>query len=886
MPAFSFLRLPASFTSRLILCVSLIDLLVVALAGLSLHESRRHYQERAEITAQNLTRVFEQSITGTIEKIDMTLHSVEEELQRQLVAGGLDEQRLNAFLARRQAHMPQLASLRVADEDGLVRYGLGPNPVPGLVISIAERKAFQEMKAGRNNQLTIDPPLLSRIDKKWVLPLGRRINKPDGSFAGVAYGVVPLDYFVQSFSVLNIGKHGSVALRDKTTGLLVRYPIPRSENSTRGNTDASPFLQQIIREERSGGSYVTQIPFDGIERTVSVRRIAGTPLYIVVGLASIDYLEEWRHEASRTLALAALFIAITLALSLLLYRGWRRQNRAVESLREQSEFLRTVVDSEPECVKVLLADGQLLQMNRAGLNMLEVDTFEEAKATGTINFIHPEHRDAFQALSQRVFAGDSSTLEFRIIGKKGTERWLETHASPLRNGRGQITSIVAVTRDITERKAANEKIAFLAYHDALTMLPNRLLAKDHMELTMSYADEAGAKAALLVLDLDNFKTINETLGHLLGDSLLKLVAQRLRECIGDRDTLSRPGGDEFLIVLADMRHPDAVINMAEQILARMEKPYHIDGNKLLTSLSIGVAVYPDDGGDFETLLKKADTALFQAKQAGRNTYRFYTKQMNINASEDLRMRAYLAHALEHGEFVLHYQPQISLASRKVIGAEALIRLQHAELGMVPPSRFIPIAEACGLIVPIGEWVLKEACRQAVAWRDAGLRDLVIAVNLSLAQFQRGDIEQSVMRVLTESGLDPACLELELTESILIQDAEKVLEAVKRLKSLGVKLSIDDFGTGYSSLAYLKRFAVDKLKIDQSFVRTMADDPNDAAIVRAIVQVARSLNLKTIAEGVEDERTLAMLNLHHCDEAQGYHFARPLPADEFMRYVKA
>jgi EAL domain-containing protein (putative c-di-GMP-specific phosphodiesterase class I) len=259
--------------------------------------------------------------------------------------------------------------------------------------------------------------------------------------------------------------------------------------------------------------------------------------------------------------------------------------------------------------------------------------------------------------------------------------------------------------------------------------------------------------------------------------------------------------------------------------------------------------------------------------------------MNVNASEDLRMRTYLGHALEAGEFVLYYQPQINLSSGKVIGAEALIRLKHAELGMVPPNRFIPVAEACGLIVPIGEWVIREACRQAVAWRNAGLPELVIAVNLSSVQFQRGDLEKTVIQALAESGLDPVFLELELTESILIQDTENVLEAVKRLKALGLKLSIDDFGTGYSSLSYLKRFAVDKLKIDQSFIRHMADEPSDAAIVRAIIQIARSLNLKTIAEGVEDERSLALLNIQHCDEAQGFHFARPMPAEEFVRYLK-
>jgi EAL domain-containing protein (putative c-di-GMP-specific phosphodiesterase class I) len=300
---------------------------------------------------------------------------------------------------------------------------------------------------------------------------------------------------------------------------------------------------------------------------------------------------------------------------------------------------------------------------------------------------------------------------------------------------------------------------------------------------------------------------------------------------------------------------------------------------------MGVAVYPDDGADFDTLLKKADAAMYKAKEAGRNTYRFYTGQMNTDALEHLRVRSGLRQALEQGQFVLHFQPQIDLASGRPVGAEALIRWQHPELGMLPPARFIGIAEDTGMIVPIGEWVLREACRQAAAWRkSSGMSDLVCAVNLSAPQFKRGNLEKSVASALAESGLDPACLELELTESILLQDTDNVLATVRRIKQIGVKLSIDDFGTGYSSLSYLKRFAVDKLKIDQSFVRGMADDPNDAAIVRAIIQMAHSLGLKTIAEGVEDERLRSLLLMHRCDEAQGYHFARPMPVAELLRYL--
>lgn len=591
------------------------------------------------------------------------------------------------------------------------------------------------------------------------------------------------------------------------------------------------------------------------------------------------------------LVLAALMLSGVLLLHVLVRPMVRklidseRATRAANTLlRESEQRLRTIIETEPECVKVVSPQGRLLEMNAAGLAMLEADSLGEAQNGLLMDFILPEYHDAFRALHSRVMRGERETLEFEVRGLRGTRRRLETHAAPMRDAANEVVGMLAITRDISARKQAEEQISFLAFHDALTRLPNRLLAKDHLQQAILAAKHENAKVALLFIDLDNFKTINDSLGHVIGDGLLQGVAVRLRECLRDTDTLSRQGGDEFLIVLNSVCDTESVTMVVEKILERIAEPFEIDQHELSISLSIGIAVYPDDGKDFDTLLKQSDTAMYQAKDSGRNTYRFHTEQMNIDAVEHLRMRSGLRRALERGEFVLHYQPQISLASGAVIGAEALIRWNHPELGLVAPGRFISVAEDTGLIVPMGEWVLREACRQSVAWRKAGLPELVMAVNLSAVQFKRGDVLKSVTQALAESGLEPALLELELTESILIKDTEKVLATVRQLKSLGVKLSIDDFGTGYSSLSYLKQFDVDKLKIDQSFVRDMVDDPNDAAIVRAIIQMAKGLNLTTIAEGVEDECQLALLRLQHCDEVQGYHFARPMPADQFESFM--
>jgi diguanylate cyclase (GGDEF)-like protein len=406
------------------------------------------------------------------------------------------------------------------------------------------------------------------------------------------------------------------------------------------------------------------------------------------------------------------------------------------------------------------------------------------------------------------------------------------------------------------------------------------------EQAIAQAARSGCKVALLFVDLDNFKAINDSLGHSAGDAMLKAVASRLRECARETDSMSRHGGDEFLVVFAELPDAEAAIALVERLIQQFQRPLQVDGREITTSLSLGIALYPDDGQDFAELLKKADIAMYQAKEAGRNTHRFFNEYMNVEAVEHVQMRNGLRLALDRGEFALYYQPQIDLASGNVVGAEALIRWNHPELGLVLPGRFISVAEESGLIVPMGDWVLREACRQAVAWQDAGLPPLTVAVNLSAVQFGRGDVERSVERAVESAGLDPAYLELELTESILIQDAEVTLDSVRRLKALGVKLSVDDFGTGYSSLTYLKRFAVDKLKIDQSFVRNLASDPDDAAIVRAIIQMARSLKLKTIAEGVESEALIGLLQAFQCDEIQGYWFARPMPADALAAFVRS
>lgn len=517
----------------------------------------------------------------------------------------------------------------------------------------------------------------------------------------------------------------------------------------------------------------------------------------------------------------------------------------------------------------------------------ELFGYKSGEAIGQSTRIMYESDDAFMSLGEEAYGSMLNDQHFRTVQKllrmDGSPFWCEMTGNALDQSHPNEGSVWMLT-DVTERKQAEERALYLSYHDALTGLPNQLLLQDRVQQAIMFSARTGTHVALLVVDLDRFKTINDILGHHMGNRLLVEVGKRLNSLLQGTDTVCRQGGDEFILLLTDLPELEAVGVFLRELIAHFAESFQIDGHTLTTSISVGAAIYPEDGADFETLLKKADMAMYWAKDAGRNTYRFFSEDMNSESLDLLMLHAGLRQALASGQFVLHYQPQINIATGALIGAEALIRWNHPELGLVSPGRFIPVAEETGLIVEIGDWVLHEACRTAAKWREAGMFEPVVAVNLSALQFKRGDIESSVVQALTASGIEPAMLELELTESILLKDTEHVLATVQRLKQMGIKLSIDDFGTGYSSLSYLKRFRVDKLKIDQSFIRELAFNAEDAAIVRAIIQMARSLGLSTIAEGVESQRVLELLRLYHCDEVQGYFISRPMPADAFMAFL--
>jgi diguanylate cyclase (GGDEF)-like protein/PAS domain S-box-containing protein len=467
-----------------------------------------------------------------------------------------------------------------------------------------------------------------------------------------------------------------------------------------------------------------------------------------------------------------------------------------------------------------------------------------------------------------------------LIRRDGFESSIEDSAAPIHDRAGRVIGAVIVFHDVSAARAMSSQMTHAAQHDLVTNLPNRLLLNDRISQSISRARRLNRPLAVIFLDLDRFKYINDSLGHATGDKLLQSVSKRLLAGLRGSDTVSRQGGDEFVILLSEIADPEDLAASARKILLLLNAPHSIGEQDLHIGGSIGISVYPGDGEDAETLIKNADTAMYHAKERGRNNFQFFKAEMNLKAVERQSLEGSLRRALEREEFLLHYQPKVNLDTGEITGVEALIRWQHPDRGLVPPSQFVPIAEDCGLILQIGRWVLREACRQARAWQNAGLPPLPIAVNVSAVEFRDMGFAERVRTVLSETGLEARYLELELTEGVLMEDAETMVSVLQELKMMGVLLAVDDFGTGYSSLSYLRQFPIDVLKIDQSFVNQITADPDDSTIVSAIINMGKSLKHLVVAEGIETREQRAYLQAQRCAEGQGYLFSAPLTAARF------
>ena len=560
---------------------------------------------------------------------------------------------------------------------------------------------------------------------------------------------------------------------------------------------------------------------------------------------------------------------------------------AERHLAQMEERYRGLLEAAPDAMVVVNPGGDIVLLNsqaekKFGYRRDEL-VGQKVKSIIPEGFAERLVADALRSTEDALAQQIDNGIEITGRRKNGSEFPIEIMLSPLEGAGGIL--ITAAIRDITKRKKADAQRIHSAEHDFLTGLPNRMLLHDRVGQAILLARRHGNKVAVMFLDLDGFKHINDSLGHTIGDKLLQSVAKRLLSCVRTSDTVSRQGGDEFVVLLSEVEKTEDAAIAARRMLQAVAEPHAIDKHDLHVTISVGVSVYPDDGLDAETLIKDADTAMYQAKENGPQSFQFFTVAMNVRAVERQSIEESLGRALERQEFALHYQPKINLRTGKITGAEALIRWTHPTRGLVSPAQFIPVAEDCGLILPIGNWALREACQQARTWLDAGLPLATMAVNISAIEFRNENFLEGIFAVLEDTGLDPRSLELELTETVLMKHAEAAESILKALRSRGVQLAVDDFGTGYSSLSYLRKFSIDSLKIDQSFVRQITNTPHETTIVTAIISMGRSLNLRVVAEGVETRKELAFLQSHQCDEAQGYYFSQPVPPEQFAKLLE-
>jgi len=563
---------------------------------------------------------------------------------------------------------------------------------------------------------------------------------------------------------------------------------------------------------------------------------------------------------------------------LLIYRRWKNEFNERKRDEEALLSLRAAVSNMQIGVTITNPEGIIIYTNQADAEMHGYSTAELIGMDARIFSPQTNWKPMFQPMRKR-FKRESINIR-----KNGTTFPVYLMSDVVTNNRGEIIAKITTCEDISDRKRNEETIRNLAFYDSLTGLPNRSLFTDRMLQELAKAKRQRQMMAVIFIDLDRFKVINDTLGHATGDLLLQAVANQLKECIREGDTVSRLGGDEFLLLFPDITQLKDATVIAEKIVHKFSEAFTVNNKELYISASLGISIFPDNSDNIETLIKNADTAMYYAKQQGRNNYQFYSPKIDAYTTKKIQMETDLRKAIVNNELMLHYQPQVSLIDGKITGAEALIRWQHLEQGAISPAEFIPLAEETGLIQPIGEWIFRTVCRQIKQWQEARLQNIRVSVNVSMNQFRQNNFIEILTGIMKEIDIQPDCIELEITESAIMHDTSLTTTMLRELRARGIHIAIDDFGTGYSSLSYLKYLPISRLKLDQSFVHSLGINPNDEAISRAIIAMAHSLNLQVVAEGVENEEQLLLLKSYDCDEVQGFLFSKALAADDFIKFI--
>jgi diguanylate cyclase (GGDEF)-like protein len=863
--------------------LSLIGVMLIAVifgvtAWLVVSQRAADLAQNQQATA-NLAQVLAEQTSRTMQPIVMTLRELQARMtpagaERSEVADDPGSKATFDLLVERLKGLPQVDALVVAGADGQVvnisrRY-------PPRPLDVTDRDYYRHLSTHDDHALFISAPTRARIDGRWTVYLARRMNNAHGEFAGIVLAAVTLS-FLEDFYRAVTPENVSVEVLRRDGVILVRHP--HIEGEIGGKLPAPAPWYGLL--EGAGGSYRSPDSAGDTASLIAVRPLREFPLVVNVSLPEAAALSGW-HQRSPWLVMGAMLVAFCV---IVLLRTFARQyaRLAAQNTQLETSHLRldAVLDNMSQGLTLFDGDQRMMVCNRRFAEMYGLSQDQVRPGTAFADVVrYRMQRGTFLAMAPDDYVARAKTLAdttkpFELVNELSDGRTVFLHSQPLHHG-----GWVSTHEDITERRHAEAALAFLASHDALTELPNRTLFRERLMQAIAVARH-GTHCALLCLDLDRFKVINDTLGHPVGDALLRAVAERLSRSVRGGDTVARLGGDEFAIIQVGLASPDHAALLADRVIDAMREPYDIDGHRVFTATSIGIAIAPRDGTSSEMLLRNADIALYQAKTEGRGIYRYFDPAMEAQVQMRREVELDLRNALPAEEFDLHYQPVLDLQSGKVAAFEALIRWNHPVRGLISPADFIPVAEETGLIVSIGDWVLRKACMDAACWPS----DIEIAVNLSSVQFKGGQLLESVRQALALSKLDPTRLELEITESVLLQNSEDTLAVLHQFRALGIRIALDDFGTGYSSLSYLRRFPFDKIKIDRYFVRDICASTGSAVIVGAIVGIARALGMTTVAEGVETADQLAMVRGQGCAMVQGYLFSRPRPAGDVPALIR-
>jgi diguanylate cyclase (GGDEF)-like protein/PAS domain S-box-containing protein len=955
------------------------------------------YAQKAR-NAEILAEVLKEQTTDSVNAVDLALQTTNKAVG--LLHDDVPENRvrIDELLENNIRNLPFIRAMWVLDADGNMTHD--SQKLPGKY-NLADREYFQVHRNHPSYGLYIDRPILSKLGVPFIA-YSRRVNAPDGSFAGVVVAALEPQYLRRFYDSIKLGKDGAIALMRSDGVLMLR--VPPSEGKEGKKLEPLPeFVKKLASSE--SGSYRSKSRVDGVDRVYFYTRVPGRPLVVLVGLGEAEILAEWRSTSQTYAMVSAAFLLAIAGLSYLVLHELNRRNALNQALKESDDALKAAqrmtslgnwrldfetmtgswsdemyrllgIDPAPEPPSLnefllflhpddravvestvrnraawsgelrsnpdngavryfhakwsavhddsgrvtalvgtlqdvterrqmdekLRLGAHVFEHTRDGIIVTDIDNtivavnaaFERITGYSEAEVLGRNPRLLYSDLHDEAFIGGIWRSlrtdrhwrgEFWGRRKNGEvfPEWLAISA--VTDAENHVNGYVAVFTDLTEIKEANEQVKFLINHDLLTGLPNRTLLSDRLEQAIDIARVERRQIALLLLNIDRLQRVNDSIGHEAGDAVLRDMAHRLLATLRPSDTLARLGSDEFVLVITQFDDADDINARAQQMLDSVGAPCRLAGHDLTITASIGIAVYPVDGGTPSDLIKNADTALSHVKHEGRNGFRFFAAEMNRHAVRWMSLEHQLRGALERDEFILHYQPKICIADERICGVEALIRWNSASLGQVSPADFIPLAEDTNLIIKIGEWVIRTACRQNKAWQDAGLPPLPVAVNVSAVQITAGTLPAIVRSALQETGLPPHCLEIELTESVLMREAETAMKQIAELRAMGIAISLDDFGTGYSSLSYLSRFALDKLKIDQSFVRNLISDSKSAAIAQATIALAHGLGMIVIAEGVETPEQLDYLRTAGCDEIQGFLISRPVTPDRLAELLR-